>query len=207
MSQILTVSEIYGGEQQLLQRVASQIGFNIHVSLPGVIQKYNSGAQTVEVQPSIREKVIGEGGRVLFLDYPLLINVPVAFPQAGGFSINFPVEQGDECIVIFSDLAIDNWWLKGSVQNPIEQRRHDLSDGMAILGLSNQAKLKNRNNLPKNGALTILDEKNGSSISLYGGGGSISAVVQRPGPPGGQPSVELETVTFEQIIKKVNPGI
>ena len=29
-------------------------------------------------------------------------------------------------------MSIDNFWEKGSLQNPVEVRRHDLSDGIAI---------------------------------------------------------------------------
>lgn len=46
--------------------------------------------------------------------------------------MKFPIIPGDECLVVFSDLSIDNFWLNGNVQNPVESRRHDLSDGIAI---------------------------------------------------------------------------
>ena len=83
-------------------------------------------------------------GIIKYVQYPLLINIPILFQQVGGYVISFPIKKGDECLVIFSDLSIDNWWLKGNVQNPVEIRRHDLSDGIAIFGLKNQEKLKNK---------------------------------------------------------------
>ena len=56
----------------------------------------------------------------------------MVFPGSVNFDIKFPLSKNDECLVFFSDLSIDNFWQKGSVQNPVEVRRHDLSDGMAI---------------------------------------------------------------------------
>ena len=58
--------------------------------------------------------------------------MPVVFPGNSGYGIKFPVRKGDEVLVVFSDLSIDNFWKNGGVQNPIESRRHDLSDGIAI---------------------------------------------------------------------------
>lgn len=138
----LSVSELYGGESSREKAWENSLMFKMHCSIPAIVQSYNPKAQTVEVQPAIRERVIDEDGNIGYRNYPLLINVPVAFPQAGGFSITFPINKGDECLVVFSDLAIDNWWKSGNVQNPVEIRRHDLSDGMAIFGFLNQDKLK-----------------------------------------------------------------
>ena len=69
---------------------------------------------------------------IQYVQLPLLVNVPVVFPGSSDFELKFALEQNDECLVLFSDLSIDNFWEKGSLQNPVEVRRHDLSDGMAI---------------------------------------------------------------------------
>ena len=39
-------------------------------------------------------------------------------------------------------MAIDNWFVNGNIQNPVEQRRHDLSDAFAIFGVRNQNKVQ-----------------------------------------------------------------
>jgi phage baseplate assembly protein gpV len=67
-------------------------------------------------------------------DLPLLVDVPVVLPRAGGFVLSFPVAAGDECLVVFSDTNMDAWWQAGGVQNPVDRRRHALADGFAILG-------------------------------------------------------------------------
>lgn len=206
---MLGISELYGGEEQVIQRLINNIGFGIHVALPAVVQSYNAQAQTVECQPTIRERVIQPDGEITYMEYPLLVNVPVAFPQAGAYSITFPVSKGDECIVLFSDLSIDNWWKYGNVQNPVEQRRHDLSDGMAIMGVKNQAKLQaereNGTSAPT-GELAIYNSINGVGITVGERDGSIAAMITRSyeGPPP-YTETKLEKYTFGQIIKKLWP--
>lgn len=119
-------------QSQIDQNNASDIMFRIRCAIPAIIQSYDPGTNTVEAQPAIRERLVEEDGSIRYLNLPLLINVPVAFPSSGSASITFPIGKGDECLIIFSDLAIDNFWTSGSVQNPVEVRRHDLSDGIAI---------------------------------------------------------------------------
>jgi hypothetical protein len=67
---------------------------------------------------------------------PLLTDVPVQFPGGGGFYLTFPVNKGDECLLVFADMCIDGWWQSSGVQNQMEKRRHDLSDAMALMGFS-----------------------------------------------------------------------
>ena len=53
----------------------------------------------------------------------------------------FPIVEGTECLVVFGDNCMDAWWQSGGVQNQIEKRRHDLSDGYAIIGPRSQVNL------------------------------------------------------------------
>jgi hypothetical protein len=41
---------------------------------------------------------------------------------------------------MFSERAIDFWYQNGGVQQPFEYRLHDLSDGIAFVGLNSQPK-------------------------------------------------------------------
>lgn len=103
-------------------------------AIPGIIQSFNAVALTCEVQPSIQGKQVLEDGEVIAVNLPLLLDCPVVFPHAGGCSLTFPIQPGDECIVVFSCRAIDLWWQSGGIQPPAETRMHDLSDGFVIPG-------------------------------------------------------------------------
>ncbi|MEE6802350.1 Gp138 family membrane-puncturing spike protein, partial [Escherichia coli O8:H10] len=72
-------------------------------------------------------------------NYPLLVDVPVAFPRGGGCTLTFPVRPGDECELIFNDRCIDFWWQSGGVQEPVDDRMHDLSEALRFVGPMSQA--------------------------------------------------------------------
>ena len=116
----------------------------MRVSIPGIIESFDSERQTATVQPAITENIRLGQSEARPTRLPLLTDVPVLFPRAGGYSITFPVKNGDECLLIFADMCIDGWWQSGGVQDQIETRRHDLSDAVAILGITSIPKaLKN----------------------------------------------------------------
>lgn len=108
------------------------------VASPGIIESFDPESQTASVQLAIREKREKPDGVEEWVQIPLLVDVPVLFPRAGGYVITMPVERGDECLVVFGDSCMDAWWQSGGIQNQIDLRRHDLSDGFAIMGLWSQ---------------------------------------------------------------------
>ena len=109
-----------------------QVG--IWTAIPGIIQSVDFTAMTCEVQPAIQAIIVDQNGVATPTDLPLLVDVPIVFPKAGGFLITFPMEEGDEVLVVFSSRCIDAWWQSGGVQQAMEARMHDLSDGFAIPG-------------------------------------------------------------------------
>ena len=127
-----SIKELLGKQNQLYDNLIQKASFDIRCCIPGIIQSYNANNNTAEIQPAIREEVVNEDNSVSYVNLPLLINVPIVFPSTKLGGVRFTLEQGDECLVVFSDLSYDNFWTSGNVQNPIEVRRHDLSDGIAI---------------------------------------------------------------------------
>ncbi|MFK7406925.1 Gp138 family membrane-puncturing spike protein [Acinetobacter baumannii] len=116
----------------------------VWTNLPCIVESYDDDAQTVSVTPAIQIPVMREDGSMELVDLPLIPDVPVCWPKAGGFALTFPVKQGDECLVHFSSRCIDLWWQNGGIQPPFENRKHDLSDGFATFAPQSQPKrLKN----------------------------------------------------------------
>jgi hypothetical protein len=109
-------------------------------ALPGYVVAFDAAAQTVSVQPTIQGQVSDQNGDVQAVNMPLLVDVPVIFPRAGGFAVTFPVAAGDEVLVVFASRCIDSWWQSGGIGAPVEARMHDLSDGFAIPGPTSQAR-------------------------------------------------------------------
>lgn len=134
---MLSLAERSASQAALIGAIKDNLQSGIHIALPGIIDSFNAGEQTVTVKPAVKER-ISINGLVQDVELPLLLDVPIVMPRAGGFVLTLPVQPGDECLVIFSDICIDYWWLSGGVQSQAERRRHDLSDAVAILGTWSQ---------------------------------------------------------------------
>lgn len=108
----------------------------IWTAMPGYVTSIAKlqSENTVEVQLTIKGSIEQEDGSFADVNYPKLIHVPLIFPSGGGFTITFPIAVNDEVLVIFASRAIDSWWQSGGIQQPVEDRMHDLSDGFAIPG-------------------------------------------------------------------------
>lgn len=111
---------------------------SIWTAIPGIIQSVDFEAMTCEVQPTIQGVIFDENSNQTFVNLPLLVDVPLVFPSAGGFILTFPIAAGDEVLVVFASRCIDAWWQSGGIQKPMEARMHDLSDGFAIPGPRSQ---------------------------------------------------------------------
>jgi len=107
-------------------------------ALPGVVTSVDFAKMVCSVQPTLKGQITLENGSTQLVNLPVLINVPIVFPSAGGFTITLPLAADDEVLVVFSARAIDSWWQSGGIQKPVEARMHDLSDGFAIPGPKSQ---------------------------------------------------------------------
>ena len=137
-------------EERLLPRISfehrliDRIFQKLRVAVPAVVQTFTPGPPpTVSVLIATNELVLtNQGGATVNLQtqgvqLPVLTDVPIVFPRGGGFNLTFPVQPGDEVLLVFSDTSIDEWLQSGGVNNnQVSQRRHSLSDAIAILGLS-----------------------------------------------------------------------
>jgi phage baseplate assembly protein gpV len=112
----------------------------IWTALPGIVESFDPEAMTVSVQPSVKGQVQNESGQSSAVDLPMLVDVPVTFPCGGGFTLTYPIKNGDECLVVFASRCIDGWWQNGGVGGTPDERMHDLSDGIAIVGPRSQAR-------------------------------------------------------------------
>lgn len=111
----------------------------LRVAFPAIVQAVDLEKQTVSAQISLQGKKTDESGSD-YQNYPLLVDVPIVWPRAGGFALTFPIKAGDECLVVFADRCVDAWWQSGGVQKPIDDRAHDFSDGFAIFCPTSQPK-------------------------------------------------------------------
>lgn len=115
---------------------------NLHTALPAIIISFDADERTVTAQPTI-QRVFSEGeGLSGAHNLPPCVDVPVVFPMGGGYELTFPVNAGNECLLIFAERCIDGWFTTGQPTPPQDYRKHDLSDAFAIVGVRSLANKK-----------------------------------------------------------------
>lgn len=171
---MISIESRTAGNLDKSRRERSDFSRTLRVAIPGIVTEVNYAAQTVSIQPTIREKIEMDG-TYKWVELPILINVPFFVYSGGGYCVTLPVSPGDECLVVFADSCIDAWWQSGGVQNQVERRRHDLSDGMAIVGFRSQV-----HTVPEysGDSVQVRTEDGGTFIDLKPGQVTINANVQ-----------------------------
>lgn len=121
---------------ELLRLAIDSAVRDVWTALPGRVEKYDPAKQMADVKPLVQDLVATEDGEEFAEELPVIPNVPVRFPRAGGFYITVPVEKGDYCLLVFCSRSIDKY-LEGSGNdtNPEDFRTHDLADAVALMGV------------------------------------------------------------------------
>lgn len=132
--------ERYSDHEELIRAALDAFQNNIWTAIPAIVVSYDPKANTVQAQPAIKGIVQDKTGNYNADNLPVLPDVPVVFPRGGGATLTFPIQKGDECLIVFSCRNIDSWWQSGGVQRPMDARKHDLSDGFCFVGGMSQAK-------------------------------------------------------------------
>lgn len=132
----------FNGNPTQEQRIAEEVfiykqiirhtSYDLRVAMPGIIASFDPDKITVTVDIAVRDKLKIKNEYV-DKQIPRLLDVPLMLPHGGNFALTIPVQPGDECLVIFADMCMNSWWANGGIQNQEVDRRHDFSDGFAVL--------------------------------------------------------------------------
>jgi hypothetical protein len=135
-------SQLLNDAEQSLRIALDGHQSGLWTAVPCIVQSVNWTLLTLTAVPAIQGVVTDENGVETFVNLPLLVDVPIMFPAAGGFALTLPIAVGDEVLVVFASRCIDSWWQNGAYnaaqlpptqpQPPMEVRMHDLSDGFAF---------------------------------------------------------------------------
>ena len=131
-------SQLLNDAEQAMRLVLDGRQSTMWTAMPCIVDSVDLEKMTISAQPTIQGVVENEDGTTQNVNLPLLADVPIVFPSAGGFLITFPIKVGDEVLVVFAARCIDAWWQSGGIGRPMEARMHDLSDGFAIPGPRSQ---------------------------------------------------------------------
>ena len=77
----------------------------VNTVLPGIVEEYDADNRTATVRAAINV-LMRDGSQRL---RPLVQDAPVVFPEAGGYSIRYPLAEGDSVLLLFSQRGLDSW--------------------------------------------------------------------------------------------------
>lgn len=106
----------------------------------GKIENVDFTNQTVDVR-ILHKKIIQNFQKRELRDYSLLKAVPFVILGGGDSSLTFPISVGDNCLLLFCDYEIDRWWDTGESLPATFERRHDISDAFALIGVHSMVDL------------------------------------------------------------------
>lgn len=127
-------AQLYNDPETAYRMAFEGLQSGMWTAMPGIVTAVDFEKMTCSVQPAIQGSIENEQGVKQSVNYPLLVDVPICFPKAGGFLLTLPLAVNDEVLIIWACRCIDAWWQSGGVQRPMEARMHDMSDGFAIPG-------------------------------------------------------------------------
>lgn len=67
--------------------------------------------------------------------YTVIAEAPVICLGGGSGALTFPIKSGDECLVLFNDRDLDNWFTGGTGSPNATARLHSYSDAIILVGL------------------------------------------------------------------------
>ena len=108
---------------------------SMHTITVGRVDSYDALTQTANVQP-VMQRAFNVEGNTEFEKLPLIFNVPVIWPRAGGAFIHLPLAKDDHVVLGFTDTDIAPWRTTGSESEPDDLRRHSLSNAIAFAGIT-----------------------------------------------------------------------
>lgn len=120
---------------QLLEKLATTISVTMNCIKIGEIVSFDKNDQTCSVRILHKQTNEYNPYERQLIDYPLLEKVPCIIMSGGTSYITHPITAGDQCLLLFNDYMIDEWWATGEQMPSDFPRRHDISDAIAIVGL------------------------------------------------------------------------
>ena len=103
---------------------------DIHTALPAIVETYDATTRRVRVKPAIRI-AMSDG---TFREHAPIINVPVIFPCAGGYTMTMPLRANDAILLIFSMRGLAAFKKSFTEVNPTLTHILDKRDAIAIPG-------------------------------------------------------------------------
>ena len=123
---------------QTLDGLKRQTAYELNCMRIGIVQNVYYEDLTVDVLIANKKTLsLNQDGTQNVRDFPLIrANIVYCNPFE-----TFPINQGDECIILFSDRETESWFINGDVNPEAYPRMHDITDAVAIFGIRSLPKM------------------------------------------------------------------
>lgn len=125
--------------KDLMDYVSRDIKLSLNCHHVGTIESFDDLTQTAQVSINYTKTFLNiqdvGNTSVQSVNYPILASCPVMCLGGGLASMTFPITPGDECLVLFNDRDLDNWFNGSSNSPPATGRLHAFTDGIVLVGL------------------------------------------------------------------------
>lgn len=123
---------------QTLEGVSQKTAYEINCMRIGIVQTFYPEDLTVDVLIANKKtKGYTKEGVQIVGDYPI-IRAKVVYCDP---FITFPINPGDECVLLFSDREIENWFINGEVNPEGYTRMHEMTDAVALFAIRSLPKM------------------------------------------------------------------
>lgn len=127
--------------KDVLEIFRKQIFLELNCHHIGQIQEFNPDNQTAKITINYQKTFFIQNTNTgvfepVLKEYPILVDCPVVIMSGGTANLTFPIAKGDNCILLFNDRDIDNWFQAGNTTLAnATARLHSFSDAIALVGL------------------------------------------------------------------------
>lgn len=133
-----TLSDMAGDKDRNFNQFAKDIMSKIYCALPAIVDTVNYENQTLTAKPVTIMKFTDNNGVVSDFQMPLIMDVPFQCYKGGGYFVTVPVKEGDEVLIIFTDVDFSAWFQNGGFQYAEHSFQHSYSNAMAVVGFSSE---------------------------------------------------------------------
>lgn len=116
---------------ELLRRLGDRRQAEVFTTVPAAVKTYDAATQTADIEIMVRSPLVDdeEEADVDHEDLPIVPNVRVLFPSAGGIGITMPVPTGTEGVLLVSTLQTSEFRRTGKKSDAVDVRRNSLGCG------------------------------------------------------------------------------
>lgn len=124
----------------LLNLFKKQILLDFNCHHIGTVQSFNPLTQTAQVtinyvKTFFNFNSITSSYQSTTANYPVSAECPVICLGGGTGALTFPISSGDECLILYNDRDIDNWFAGGTGSPNGTARLHSFADAIVLVGL------------------------------------------------------------------------